>query len=137
MKIRWREHELIVATMIGAIMLAGHIWIVLYSSPDRIYSIFSEPFITNHVPFNIYRNALFPYIGLGLLIYLSYLFVNFFTIRRFNSPGKFNAGASPNFTTRRKKPLGGVVYNFLKNYLWVIIQGCFLILIIGIGINIA
>jgi hypothetical protein len=39
---------------------------------------YAGPFINNHVLFNLYRNVLLPDIGLALLAYLAFLFINLY-----------------------------------------------------------
>ena len=75
MKIRWKYHELLFATMATAVIIASYI---AQSKTD-----FDIPFIQNHVPFNLFRNVLGPKIGMILVIYLAYLFINNYSIPRF------------------------------------------------------
>lgn len=78
MKIRWREHEMVLVTMLAIILLAGYFWKVYNGdllSPEN-------PLTTHHVPFNFYRNSLFPDVGFGFLVYLSYLFISRFILSR-------------------------------------------------------
>ncbi|MES1219753.1 MAG: hypothetical protein ABUT20_29905, partial [Bacteroidota bacterium] len=103
MKVRWREHEMIFATMFAAILLAGYLWDLHNTTVDQ----YAAPFINNHVPFNLYRNLVIPQIGAGVLIYLAYLFVNLFTIRRLLSPKKFEIGTSKIAVSFRKISLQG------------------------------
>ena len=84
MKVRWREHEMIFVSMISAIILAAYLWAMHNVTPQQ----FAGPFINNHVPFNFYRNVLLPDIGMGVLIYLSYLWVSLYTIPAFIIPKK-------------------------------------------------
>ena len=65
---------MIFVTMIAAISLGSYLWAMHNVTPQQ----FEGPFINNHVPFNFYRNVLLPDMGMGLLIYLSYLFISLY-----------------------------------------------------------
>ena len=80
-----------------------------------------------------------PYIGIGFLIYVSYLIVTFFTIPRLLFPKKFEAGTSRISVslTKMKVSLQGMARKVLRNYLWLIIQIVLIILVLGIGFNIS
>ena len=76
MKIRWRQQEIILVNIIAAILLISFLRITL-GTPQ---SVFAEPFINNHVSFNLYRNLIFPELGMGVLIYFAYMFLSLFAI---------------------------------------------------------
>jgi hypothetical protein len=115
--------------MIGAILLAG-----LHNVSGKQ---FAEPFINNHVPFNFYRNVLLPDVGMGFMIYISYLILNFFTIPRLLAPKKFEAGTSQVAIsiTKMKIALQGIARKVLRNYLWLFIQIILIILLLGTALN--
>lgn len=77
MKIRWREHERMLVTVIGVAALIGFFRRIDQGALSRIQT----DFASRQVPFDFYRNALLPDLGLGLLIYGAYLFVNLYTLR--------------------------------------------------------
>lgn len=132
MKVRWREHELVLATMMAVILL------VSYLTVHRIpVAVLAAPFVKNHVPFNIYRNVLLPDIGLGVLVYGVYLFLHFFTIRRLIAPKKVEAGTGKIAVSLKKLSLVGIARKVLIKYVWLAIQLAFLIALIGVSINIA
>jgi hypothetical protein len=136
MKVRWREHEAILATMVAAILLAGNLWMGYHPALDQTAN--ALPCLNNPASYNLFRNFLIPHIGMGLLIYLSYLFVNLFTVRRLIAPKKFREITSFKIATSLKKiVMPGLVCNILKKYLWVILQVGLLMLLLGIGFNIA
>ena len=72
MKIKWKNHELLLATMATAVIIAGYI--------GQSKTGFDTPFTQNHVPYNLFQNVLGPKIGMMLIIYLSYLFINIYAI---------------------------------------------------------
>jgi two-component system, LytTR family, sensor kinase len=134
MKVRWRQHEIIFATITAAILLISYLWSMQNVIPNQ----FAAPFINNHVPFNLYKNVLLPQIGGGLTIYFAYLFVNLFTIPRLLFPKKFEAGTSMMSVslTKMKVKFRGMAGKILKNTLWFIIQIGLLIFVTGSLLNI-
>ncbi|HXL57465.1 MAG TPA: histidine kinase, partial [Chitinophagaceae bacterium] len=110
MKVRWRQHEMTLVTMLAAILLARYLWMMYNTTSQQ----FADPFINNHVPFNFFRNVLLPDLGMGLIIYLCYLWISIYTIPRLLS---------------RKE--------FKKKYLWLIIQILSIIFLLGTALNVA
>jgi len=135
MKIRWRQHEIIFVTMLAAIELGGYLWNVYSTTLDQ----YAGPFINTHTPFNLYHNVLLPDIGLGLLTYLAYLFINFFTISRLLFPKKMEAGTSQISIslTKMKMSLRGMGGKLVKKYAWLILQICLIVFLLGTADNIA
>lgn len=135
MKIRWREHEMIFATMIAAIAIGGYLWEIHNTTTDQ----YAGPFINNHVPFSLYRNVLLPHIGMGLLIYVAYMLINIFTIPRLVFPKKFEAGTSQVSISlaKMKLSLQGMAGKVLKEYVWLIIQLLLIAFVLGTALNAA
>jgi two-component system LytT family sensor kinase len=135
MKLRWRQHEMILVTMSAVMLLAGYLWSMHKVSPSQ----FAAPFINNHVPFDFYKNVVFPQVGAGLVIYFSYLFVNLFTIPRLLFTRRFQAGTFKISVSivKMKPSLRGMTKNILKVYLWAITQVGLLILFAGTLLNVA
>ncbi len=135
MKVRWRQHEIIFATTAAAILLAGYLWSMHNVTPSQ----FAAPFVNNNVPFNFYKNVVLPQIGGGLVIYFSYLFVNFFTIPRLLFAKKFEAGTAKASIsmTKMKLSLQGMAGKILRNFLWFFVQIGLLIFMAGSLLNIA
>jgi len=126
---------MIFVTISATLLLVGYLW----SMPNVTASQFAAPFVNNNAPFNFYKNVLLPQIGGGLTIYLSYLFVNIFTIPRLLFPKKFEAGTARASIsmTKMKLSLQGMAGKILKNAVWFIIQITLLIFIAGSLLNIA
>src|SRR6266536_1160729 len=133
MNVRWREHEMTLVTIIASIVLASYLWAMHNTAPEQ----FASPFINNHVPFNLYRNVLLPDIGMGLLIYLSYLFLNLFTIPRLLSQKKFEAGTFGISLSLKKILLQGLAGKILKKYLRLLIQILLITSFLGTALNVA
>ena len=135
MKVRWRQHEMIFVTMLAAIALCGYLWNVHNTTTDQ----FAGPFVNNHVPFNLYRNVLLTDIGLVLLTYLAFLFINLFIIPRVLFPKKIEEG-TPQISislTKMKMPLRGMAGKVVKKILWLILQICLIVLLLGTADNVA
>lgn len=122
---------MIFVSMIGAILLAS-----LHNESGKQ---FAAPFIANNVPFDFHRNVLLPYIGMGFLIYVSYLVLTFFTIPRLLFPKKFEAGTSQISVslTKMKISLRGMARKVLRNYLWLFIQIILIAFFLGTALNFA
>src|SRR5882757_858506 len=79
---RWREHELILATVICVLSIVGYIWNILDNSWTDLNRIYGEPFFNNNIPFNYAQNVLLPGVGMAILLYLCFLQMNFFILPR-------------------------------------------------------
>jgi two-component system LytT family sensor kinase len=108
MKIKWKYHELLFATMATAVIIAGYI--------GQSKTGLDSPFIQNHVPFNLFRNVLAPKIGMMLIIFLAYLFINSYTIPRIFSPS---------------------LKKILKNILWFLLQFLIIGFVLGTALNLS
>ncbi len=107
MKVRWKQHELIFITIATAVVIAGYL---AYGGKG-----FDIPFAQNHVPFNLFRNVLGPEIGMILIVYLSYLVINIYTIPRFEIPAR----------------------KTIPKFLWLLLQFLFVGLVLGTSLNIS
>jgi two-component system LytT family sensor kinase len=133
MKVRWRQHEVILVTLTAAFLMVSYLWAMYHVTPGQ----FADPFIHTKTPFNFYKNVFLPDIGNGVLVYLSYLILHFFTVPRLLFPKKFEAGTSKISISFKKIHLQGLATKILKKYTWLIIQiGC-IILLLGTVLNIA
>jgi len=79
MKIRWREHEIILASGIALFAIKGYIWKMLRLTPSEMNHI-HEAFIKNHIQFNYFSRILLPQIGCIVLLWLCYMWINRFII---------------------------------------------------------
>ena len=126
---------MIFVTMLAAITLGGYLWNVHNTTTDQ----FAGPFVNKHIPFNLYRNVLLPEIGLALLTYLAFLFINLFIIPRLLFPKKIEEGTSQISTalTKMKMPLRGMAGKVVKKITWLILQICLIVLLLGTADNVA
>ena len=133
MKVRWRQHEIILVNTISAILLISYLWRIHNTSTEQ----FSTPFENNHVAFNLYKNVVLPDLGMGLLVYLSYMWLNLFTIPRLLFPKKFEGGTSKITISLSKISLQGMAKKILIKYSWLLIQIFLIIIVLGTALNIA
>jgi two-component system, LytTR family, sensor kinase len=133
MKVRWREHEMMLVTISSAIILAGYLWAMHQVSPAQ----FATPFLNNHTDFNFYRNVLLPNIGMGLLIFLVYLWLSLYTIPRLLFPKKIEAGTSQISVSFKKVSFRGLAGKSIKKVGWLFVQSTIIIFLVGTALNIA
>jgi two-component system, LytTR family, sensor kinase len=76
MRLRWRRHEAIFVTATAAILLGFYLGDLVMNTPPSGEASPAAPFLDHHFPFHLFRNLLLPDIGLGLLIWLSYLWIS-------------------------------------------------------------
>lgn len=69
MKIRWRDHEFVLATILAILVVAGFFWRYLI---EGAYPPRAGIFESHHTAFNIWRNELLPDLGLVGLVYGAY-----------------------------------------------------------------
>ncbi|MEP6467648.1 MAG: histidine kinase [Parafilimonas sp.] len=127
MKIKWRQHEIILLTANAVIILVGYLWNIYYSSTG----LYANVFIQNNVPFSLFKNVILPDISLGLTIYLCYLWINLYTIPRLFFLKKFEAGFSKNKMPFSNVKMQGIIRKKIKEYAWLFIQVVLLILLLG------
>ncbi len=136
-KIKWRQHEMILATAITAIIIISDVWNTFHLSDESIYNQYAKVFAETHVSFNIYRNVLFSNIAVVLAPYLAYLVLNVFTIPRLLAPKKFVAKTMKHEASFLKINVLAVAKNVLKKYAWLFIQLVIIIFILGCVFDVA
>jgi len=136
MKIRWRQHEIIFASMLLIIAVTGFWWKMIHLSPAQFDNIYKLPFTKNQVAFNIYRNLLLPQTAIFLIIYLAVLWVNLFIVPRLIAYKKVEKGSFKIQVTLEKKGFEILAGNFFRKYLWLIIQVALLLIFTGTALNI-
>lgn len=75
MKIRWREHELVLVTILATAELANILMSAYHSGYEEIRQL-TERFNQAVLPFDYTRNVLLPKTGSVLMIFGAYLFIN-------------------------------------------------------------
>lgn len=136
-KIKWRRDEVILVTVLAVARLSIYLWGIFHLSDQTINMSYAGAFNDMHVPFNLYRNEILPYLAIGLLIYLSYLWLNFYTIPGLLNTQKTRADASKISLSFSKLPLQAMGRKIWKSYAWIFLQSFLLILLLGIAMDIA
>jgi hypothetical protein len=79
MKVKWREHGFILVTLMALIIIALDINDYKPLNQDAL----AVPYMKAHIPFNHVQNILLPQIGVIVLLYLLYLWINELTVPAF------------------------------------------------------
>ena len=135
MKVRWRQHEIIFATIILVIAIKGFWWKMMQLPAAQFDKIYTLPFTSNHLAFNFYRNLLFPQVGIFLIIYTAVLWVNLFIVPRLTSYNKAEKASFKTQVTLEKKGFELLVIRFIKKYVWLFIQVALLVIFMGTALN--
>ena len=123
---------MVLVSTIAAILFISYVWRIHSTPPEQ----FSIPFKNNQVPFNLYKNVVLPDLGMGFLIYLSYLWLNLSTIPRLLFPKKIEAGTLKITVSLSKISFQGMAKKVLIKYSWLLIQIVLIIFILGTAVNI-
>ncbi len=76
MKVRWRQHEIVLGTILVVLALAGFGWQIYRLTPEEIKTMYEARFIAHHAPFNLFRNVLLPQFMLYLTPFACFLWLN-------------------------------------------------------------
>lgn len=131
--IQWRRHEMILVTASAVMLAAGYLWNI-HTTP---ITNFSKVFSDNNVPFELYTNVVFPTVGMGILVYLAYLWLSVYSIPHIlfsKSPKTVSYKTAVSFNKISIKEL---VKKAIKNYTWLVVQIILLIGILGTTLNAA
>ncbi|TKK64600.1 hypothetical protein FC093_22285 [Ilyomonas limi] len=137
MKVKWRQHEMILAAAIFIMICGGYVWNMMHLSPETVNTHYANVFKERHVPFSLYRNVIFPDAIIIVAIYTAYFILNLFTIPRLLFPPKFEAGTSKISVSFSKIKVKGLAKNLIKNYLWLFIQLVLIIFVLGVVFDVA
>jgi len=74
MKLRWRQHECILVSGMGILLLCSWCWRFAQAAPGQLRMLYELPFTDHNTSFNLYRNVVFPELLPALLVYLAWLF---------------------------------------------------------------
>ena len=94
MTIRWKQSELILATLCCVLIIAVTFRQRLGLSAEQIDSIYGNDFKDVHAPFDFWKNVIIPDTATILLIYIGYLCLNSYSLP---------------LLSRRKNPLAGAL----------------------------
>jgi two-component system, LytTR family, sensor kinase len=121
---RWRTHEFVLITLLILLSIAGYIWPIFEHSNAELNEGWGRGFAEAHIPFDYYPNVLFPHCWVLLLLYGSYLWLNFYIVPRFVRV-KLSQGIL----------LEGPQATALKGALWGFLQACLLIVVLGAAVG--
>jgi two-component system LytT family sensor kinase len=88
MKVRWREHEVVLIAIITVIIIAGYVGQLIGLSAQQIKADYAAPFIKENLSFSYFSRILLPQIGSVLILLLVYFWINRRIIPVFSEPGK-------------------------------------------------
>ena len=121
---RWRTHEFVLITLLILLSIAGYIWPIFEHSNAELNEGWGRGFAEAHIPFDYYPNVLFPHCWVLLLLYGSYLWLNFYIVPRLVRV-KLSQGIL----------LEGPQATALKGALWGLLQACLLIVVLGVAVG--
>src|SRR5258708_4163667 len=131
-KARWREHELLLVTIVSILGIAGYLWRIFDLSPEVLDQIYGEPFISNGLSFSYSKNILLPHVGAILLLYLCYLRMNLFILPRlFQAEVKVKGTWQISFSLSGRIEMKGAAGETLKRVLWALLYTFLLFLLLG------
>lgn len=137
-RLRWREHELTLATVLCILSVCGCIWRTLDNSWAVLNKEYGDAFFNNHVPFNYFTNIFLPDAAVPVMVYLAFLQMNFFILPRLLQTG---APVKGSFTFHFARSGGiemkgdsGIV---LKRTIWAVLYTIILTILLGAGWGLA
>jgi hypothetical protein len=135
---RWREHELILATVVCVLSVAGQIWHILdtpWSELDRNYG---QPFREHGLSFGYIQNILLPRVCVAVVLYLSFLQMNFFILPRLlQTDAPVTGTFTFHFARQGGIEMKGAAGAALKRTIWGIIYTILLIIFLGAALGLA
>jgi hypothetical protein len=134
---RWREHEVLLVTILFLTAMAGSIWPVFKYPTIKLDEWQGQAFRDAHLSFNYYSNVLFPHAGVLLLSYVCYLWMNFYIM-----PRLVQAGAPAVGSFKVAFGRGGIVAEgksglVIRRLVWGLLNVFLLLVVLGIGWGIA
>lgn len=133
-KIRWREHELLLVTILTISGIAAYIWKVFDLSREDIDRVYGSAFFNNGLSFDYYRNLLLPHTGLLLLIYFCYLCMNLYILPRlFQTEATEKGTFILHFSLAGRIEMKGAGGQVLKRSLRALLYTFVMTILLGIG----
>ena len=132
--LRWREHELILVTVMCVISIGGQIWQILDNNWAELNRNYGEPFLTNHVSFGYIQNVFLPNISVPILLYLGFLLMNFSLLPLLlQTDAPVKGSFTFRFTTSAGIEMKGAAGAVLKRTIRGIFYTLLLVVILGAG----
>lgn len=131
---RWREHELILSTLLCFSAIAGSCWQLFAHSTSYLIDEYGRSFRDENLPFDYTRNVLLPAIFLPILLYCSYLWMNLYILPRLLQTQASPTGAFRlKFSHSARIEFAGTAAAALKRFLWGLFHTFVLLFLLGIG----
>ena len=137
-RLRWREHELTLATVLCILGVCGPVWHILDNSWAILNKEYGDAYVNNNVPFNYFTNVFLPDVSVPVMLFLAFLQMNFFILPRLLQTG---APVKGSFTFHFARSGGidmrgdsGVV---LKRTIWAVLYTIVLVILLGAGLGLA
>ncbi|MDJ1495107.1 histidine kinase [Cytophagaceae bacterium DM2B3-1] len=133
MKIRWREHEILLVTILTIITAISYITDLQRLVPWQLEDIRSH-FAKDHILFSLIWNRLFPQIGALLVLYVSYLWINLKIL-----PNTLQSDTDKKLVAIESKFVSlELISNLLpKKYIWGVVQFILISYLLALGANVA
>lgn len=119
---RWRTNEFVLITILILLSIAGKIWPIFEHSTAELNEGWGRRFAEEHIPFDYFGNVLLPHLWVLVLLYGSYLWLNFYIVPRFVRV-KLSQGIL----------LEGPQAAALKGALWGLLHTVLLIILLGVA----
>src|SRR5471030_993401 len=120
MKVKWRQHGIILVTLLAIVAIARDVWIAAQLTPLQQVQRYGYSFLHNHRPFNYYYNFLLPQIGSIVFLYGCYLWISLVIVPKIHLD---------------KLPKTGI--QTFKRFVWIIFQLLIICILLGPGVNFA
>jgi hypothetical protein len=137
-RLRWREHELTLATVLCVLGVCGPIWTILDNSWAGLIREHGNAFVNNRVPFNYFRNVFLPDTVVPVMLYLAFLQMNFFILPRLLQTGTPVKGSFTfHFARSGGIDMQGDSGKVLKRTIGAVIYTLVLVIFLGAGWGLA
>jgi two-component system, LytTR family, sensor kinase len=134
---RWREHEVLLVTILFLTAMAGNIWPLLKFPTEKLEEWQGVGFRNAHLSFNYYSNVLFPHAGVLLLFYVCYFWMNFYIMPRLVQAGAPAVGGFKVAFGRERIVAGGPGGVVIRRAVWGLLNVFLLLIVLSIGWGIA
>ncbi len=134
---RWREHEVLLVTILFLTGIAGYIWPLFKFPIVKLEEWHGQSFRDAHLSYNYYSNVLFPHAGVLILFYVCYLWMNFYIMPRLLQAGAPAVGGFKVAFGRGGIVATGKGGTVIRRAIWGLLNGFLLLLLLGIGMGIA
>ncbi|HVV03886.1 MAG TPA: histidine kinase [Puia sp.] len=137
-RLRWREHELTLATILCILGVCGPIWHILDNSWAGLNKEYGDAFANNQVPFNYFTNIFLPDVSVPVMLYLAFLQMNFFILPRLlQTDAPVKGSFTFHFARSGGIDMKGASGLVLKRTIWAVLYTFVLVILLGAGWGLA